>query len=253
MTRKYPLKKSWTAFCDILGFSNKFSIEKDSCIELLSKFSEHNGEYLNSENGSERQMRVASLCFSDNVAISIPVECTSTNCSDDIHGPLFTFFHAISFFSYLALSQGFYVRGAIAVGEIYQTATVIAGEPLIEAVNFEKVATYPRIILAPTALNEMEKIYACHFYGKSKEAINQEFSLRTDPIDQKIYFDWLDFYINNKKDDVCEVKRIIDSEREKLKSDDDDKQTDPDIHKKLDWMKKYLEKHGHSLTGVACS
>jgi hypothetical protein len=115
---QFPLKKSFVAFLDLLGFSKRFPNEKDSCIELISFFTEHNGIYSDKSNAGERETRVSALAFSDNIAISIPAEINPESHTDDLYIPLISFLHAISFFSYKALEKGFYVRGALAYGEI---------------------------------------------------------------------------------------------------------------------------------------
>ncbi len=107
MTPKFPLKKSFVAFLDLLSFSERFSRETDSCIELISIFSEHNGAYFDEKNADERQVRVSALSFSDNTALSIPVEIDSQSHTDEFYIPLISFLHAISFFHIKLLKKAF--------------------------------------------------------------------------------------------------------------------------------------------------
>lgn len=102
MASKFHLKKSLVAFLDILGFSKRFPNEKDSCIELISTFSKHNGACFDKINNNKRQIRVASLSFSDNIALSIPLEIAPKAHTDKFYVPLMSFLHAISLFSYKA-------------------------------------------------------------------------------------------------------------------------------------------------------
>ncbi len=249
MTEKFPLKKSFVAFLDILGFSQRFPYEKDSCIELISIFTEHNGTYFDRKIDNERQIRVSALSFSDNIALSIPVEINPACHTDEFYMPLISFLHAISFFSYEAMAKGYFIRGAIAYGETYHTASVVAGEPFIEAVKYEKIANFPRIVFSPSALSAMEKLYQQHFYGWDPEKIRTELHLSKDSKDNTAYFDWINFYKNKpdcnlQQTKKLEISNIIINAKKKLETDIL-ATTENEILKKLNWMKNYIDNADH--------
>lgn len=246
MTIKYPLKKSFVAFLDILGFSERFPKEKDSCIELISTFAKHNGTYFDNKSTDKRKTRVSALAFSDNIAISIPVEINSNSHADEFYVPLMSFLHAISFFSYEALKKGFFIRGAIAYGETHHTSSVIAGESYIEAVKQEKIAHYPRIILAPSATTSMEQLYQQHFYGWSHDKIRNNLYVLNDNIDNTTYFDWLNFLKNYPENNLeeniqHEINNVINTARINLNNNISSTQK-IEILKKLNWMENYLNR-----------
>lgn len=242
MTKKFPLKKSFVAFLDILNFSKRFAIEKDSCIELISFFAEHNGIHFDTVSSNKREIRVSALAFSDNIAISIPVELDSKLHTNEWYEPLMSFLHAISFFSFKTLEKGFYIRGAIAYGDIYHTTSVIAGEPFIEAAKNEKSANYPRIILAPSAIETMEWLYKQHFYGWSTDKIRDKLKILPDNTDNQIYFDWLHFYKNFPESNLSnnkqlEINSIINATKINLEKE---LSSTDEVYQKLNWMKNYL-------------
>ena len=127
-TKKFPFKKSFVAFIDILGFSERFLKDPELCLDLLSEFAKHNGEHSDINDSQQRQIRPNSLCFSDNIGISIPAELNleSELMPNEFYSPLITILHSISFFAYYALSKGMLIRGAIAYGDMHQSQTVIA-------------------------------------------------------------------------------------------------------------------------------
>lgn len=239
-TPKYPLKKSFVAYLDILGFSERFPKEKDSCIELLSIFAEHNGEYFNNTAHTNFQLRPTSLSFSDNISLSIPLECNSARDQKKFYERFFTLLHAISFFSYKALSMCFWIRGAIAYGEIYHTDKVIAGCPFIEAVENEKSACHPKIILAPSAKIEIMKIIEQdHSYYTTREDLYKNFQLINDNKDNRMYFDWLNFYNIHSENKENEIKATLNQAISEL-TNIMNSESDLKIIEKLNWLKKYL-------------
>ena len=241
MIIKFPLKKSFVGFLDILGFSERYPSEQKSCIKLISSFAEYNGEHFDNVHSYKREVRAATLSFSDNIAISIPVETDENSHTDEFHAPLFTFLHTISFFSYKALEKGFYIRGAIAYGEIYHNQSVIAGIPFIEAAKYEKIANYPRVILTPSALKIMQQLYQLHCYGWSSDKIRNNLGIVKDSVDDTTYFDWLNFFKNNSTEvKKLEIKNTIKTATTAL-SNAISSENKIEILKKLDWMKNYLE------------
>ncbi|VEG91214.1 Uncharacterised protein [Legionella spiritensis] len=194
----------------------------------------------------EREVRVASQCFSDNIGLSIPVKYNPDSHPDEFYTPLVAFLHAISLFSYKALSKGILMRGAIAYGEIYQTSTVIVGEPFIEAVSHEKTANYPRIIVASSAKNEIQKFSQRYPYGWDLEKINERINFKRDEIDGTVFFDWLNFHRFQPEDNSVSSKQLeIDNtiiSAKKIMQGRIKEETDISVLQKLFWIVRYFEK-----------
>ncbi|MFI4957387.1 MAG: hypothetical protein ACHQAX_09305 [Gammaproteobacteria bacterium] len=186
---------SLVAFLDILGFSDRFKKDRQACVNIIESFSGHNGRCYDQVAGEVRKARVSSTSFSDNIAISIPTKADNNEHSDDLYRPIVTFLMSLSFYAVEGLKRGFYLRGAIAYGEVYHSSLAIVGDPFIEAVEHEKIAYYPRIILSPSALRMIVEIpKKNHYYGWALDEIKRKHFFIHDAIDNTVYFDWLSFY-----------------------------------------------------------
>lgn len=85
----------------------------------------------------EQHSSVAFSFFSDNFAISLPP------------GQAKTLFAILAWASNKLLLAGFLVRGGIALGDLHHDADVVFGPALVEAVELEKEAIYPRLLCSP--------------------------------------------------------------------------------------------------------
>jgi len=88
----------------------------------------------------ERELGWAATFLSDSIAFSCRPEHASALLD-----------HVASDFAFLLLRQELYVRGAIVLGEVYHRGDVIIGPALVDAVEHEKAACFPRIVVADTA------------------------------------------------------------------------------------------------------
>lgn len=145
-------KRHIIAFIDILGFGSKITakeIEWQNICNVLKTFKA-------SENVQKVFFDIDSvnitpnvIAFSDNVVISVcPMELKVSD--DQAFFEVLNHIHqAIS----CSIKNGFLVRGAIAVGDLYVENGVIFGPALVEAVELEKNAKYPRVILSDECVN----------------------------------------------------------------------------------------------------
>lgn len=240
-------ENGYLGFIDILGSKEIFRKddipEKDKLLTLLKSFAEHNGNYF----ALEPSVRVAALCFSDNIGFSIPANITTQeNTAYYMH--LTAFLHAASFFAYKTLYDGYLIRGALAYGPRYQENGVIMGKPLIEAVEHEKTAHYPRIILTPSFIKELTSSTTDHhFFGWDTKTTFEHFCLEKDQSDEIIFFDYLSYYKQNHDHGGEEgvkllaelqivLKRALANIEKKLNNTDD-----LSITSKLSWVKKYFQ------------
>ena len=84
--------------------------------------------------------------FSDNIVISKP-SSFGARITDQVPSLIRTL-----------LRQGFLLRGAVTIGDLYHKGSVVFGAPLIEAVKLEKKAEHPRILIAQNAICKMNEI-----------------------------------------------------------------------------------------------
>ena len=162
------LRDSVVAFVDVLGFkelvrdakaknnSQEFFTEFQNMIlmaifSLKDIFAEDCNEISDGTSGikSTYKFRI----FSDCILIGCPIrEAGNTYTFIKGRNEFETVIDRLYFLQSALISHGFFVRGAISVGELYMDDTTIYGIGLIDAYEGElKQAKYPRIILTKSA------------------------------------------------------------------------------------------------------
>lgn len=91
------------------------------------------------------------VTFTDNIVIGYPIE-------DDAEAELGHIFFCLSQFQLTLAKAGFFIRGAISIGEVYIDDFVVFGEGLLDAYDYETTkARDPRIILTSKACQAVKK------------------------------------------------------------------------------------------------
>lgn len=166
-------KTSIVTFLDILGYRDFVLKDSDGLLlndklALLKQSVEKSYKYVRDNVIPEQidsQRFWETKTFSDNISIFYPVRNEQISvpghhtCSDKT---VLTLFHVTSLLAYLQMemirSGGFFVRGAIAVGEAYVDDNFILSDGLIEAYESEtKDAIDPRIIFSKSAANSIDR------------------------------------------------------------------------------------------------
>jgi len=147
-------------YADILGWSNacndmaRFpSLKKaaDKIADYARKFSLPVKESLTNAQGVsqasiEQHAVIQFSFFSDNFAVSAPVNLVEM------------IFKMISFATHELLQVGLLIRGGVTVGGLYHNdAGVIFGPALVEAVDIEKKACYPRIVCGDSLIDFLDQ------------------------------------------------------------------------------------------------
>ena len=150
----------YVAYFDVLGYKEAFKKSKDISAKLIESIessigmmkdivSIHNTTFGES---TEKVPEIEYKVFSDNVLICYK------EMKDDLS--------ALSLVSFLRLVatiqriffEGYHliVRGGITKGHLYLTKDFVGGKALIDAVELENTAVYPRIVIADCILNELD-------------------------------------------------------------------------------------------------
>jgi hypothetical protein len=150
-TGEAQLLHSVAAFFDILGYRQRIKDAfergrgKEELAKLRSALAEARvllDQIVNDKMFDKRLVDVRS--FSDNVLLAIPIIGHPIS-------PLYDVVHHLSWFQMEMSRRGYFIRGAVAIGEIYTDADVIFGPALLEAVDGEKDAKNPCVIFCPSA------------------------------------------------------------------------------------------------------
>lgn len=167
------LLKSVVAFVDILGYRDLVD-----CAAKAFK----SQELLDRLHGALRKARkhvdpdnldfCAVRAFTDNIVIGHPI-------FDDAEGELGFACYTLSYFQMTMSMEGFFVRGGIAIGDLYMDDIAVYGSGLIEAYNAETgLARDPRIVLAPSAREAVKKYL--EYYGGAHAPQNRYILKDTD-------------------------------------------------------------------------
>lgn len=152
------LRNSVLAYMDILGYSDMIreSEESGTQQEVLSRLHttlSKEREWLE-DKMSPKELRelikkdsYALKAFTDNIVMGWPIR-------DDAEYELGSAFSKLAFFQLQMVISGFFIRGAISVGNAYVDEITVFGKALAEAHEDESsLARDPRIILTISAMN----------------------------------------------------------------------------------------------------
>ena len=150
----------YVAYFDVLGYKDAFKKSEDVSAKLIDAIefsikimkdivSIHNTTFGES---TEKIPEIEYKVFSDNVLI----------CYKETKEPL-SGLSLVSFLRLVATIQRVFferplliVRGGITKGPLYLTNDFVGGKALIDAVELESTAVYPRIVVADCILNELD-------------------------------------------------------------------------------------------------
>jgi hypothetical protein len=131
------------------------------------------------ESPKEREWEVK--LFTDNLVIGMPVFW-------DGEDELGSAFQLAGMYQYSLAQRGFFIRGAIAVGDLYMAGDMVFGNGLLRAYHAaESLARDPRIVLAPCAL-DLVKAHLC--YHASVKSAPHEYHLLVDS-DRQVFVNYL--------------------------------------------------------------
>ena len=152
------MEKSICCFIDILGYKdiicNSSDEENEKNIEKLRGMYSYFENLNNGHIDEYRNYKVRT--FSDNIYIEVQLKkdriFSLGVCNE---GNIANILRELSHFQNMMFVEwGFFVRGAIVYGEVYSDNNIIYGKGIIEAVEGEKKAKFPRIIIS----EELKKI-----------------------------------------------------------------------------------------------
>lgn len=167
------LRPSVFAFMDILGYTDLVVVaertgKSEDTLRRLHAALSKGRSWLEDKDGPNELLKLfnkdlfALKAFTDNIVISWPVR-------DDAEAELGSAFFKLGAFQFQMVQEGFFIRGAISVGEAFVDETAVFGSALIEAYEGEsKLARDPRIILCNSAIKATKQHLA--YYSNPRSA-----------------------------------------------------------------------------------
>jgi len=172
----------------------------------------------------------AMKAFTDNIVIGWPLGGLSRR--EDGKSELEDAFFRLAAFQLEVANAGFFVRGAISLGDAYIDDIVVFGSGFMEAYEAEsRLARDPRIILTPSATEAVQKHLA--YYGKPESA-PQYRDLYKD-IDGQWFLSYLEtilFDVAPRYDELHRHKHSVESRLREFRSE-------PRIWSKYAWVANY--------------
>ena len=122
--------------------------------------------------------------FTDNIVVACPLLNLSGNHGEPELGTLLVLFAEVQ--ASLA-SDGWLLRGGIALGDHYQDDDIVYGKALLEAVDLDKSGGPPRLVIGPS----VEPLIANHLssYGDGGRAPHHR-ELLEDPRDERLFVNY---------------------------------------------------------------
>ncbi len=184
---KPELRQSVVAFLDILGYKHMICSANESkrSQEFLSNLHEtfvRAVDYMRDPLGKKYEIFKSKILrkdlykvvtFTDNIVIGYPIV-------DDAKLELDLIFSHVADFQLTLAKAGFFVRGAIAIGDLYIDDYIVYGQGLVDAHTAESErARDPRVVLTDTA-HEAIKIHLNYYADPSNAPQVRHFFRDTD-------------------------------------------------------------------------
>lgn len=159
-----PIKEYYIAYFDLLGYKDFFAKNPDkvegflvAIYDAIEKTKNYIQEvHLSLIAGGVGQMSIRTKVFSDNILL-----CLERGCSPIEYPRLLAFLCIVADIqrNYI-LQYGLFLRGGITIGTLSFNNDFVFGQGLIDVVNLEEMAEYPRIIIGSAVL---DYIHQPHF------------------------------------------------------------------------------------------
>lgn len=150
MKGKKIYSSRYVGYIDILGFKNLLKNKDPIYIKkILNTLEREKKENYYMKKGDKPANGVEISLFSDSLLISYP-ETDAITGKDN----LFYLIIDMLFIQFDLAFYGVFVRGGVAKGDLYHDSDVCFGKALVDAVELEKSAVYPRIIIPNDTLIE---------------------------------------------------------------------------------------------------
>ena len=194
-------RKSFCAYFDILGFSNKIQNEDleffEKYLTVLDteiKYLDKTHDFYDRDGYKTFELKI----FTDNFVLGYPWQ---DQFGESELGYLY---EVLSHIQFNFIKNGIFIKGAISLSKLFMDENIVLGNALIEAYQLEdKKAIYPRIILSDDA----QKVVKEHigYYGNPKDSpqsnqylkdkdgyyfVNYLYGLIDDSLDYRGYEDY---------------------------------------------------------------
>lgn len=231
------LRRSAVAFLDILGFQDFMSEsirqrrEHRSLLVLRSAL-DQSVQHLRPWRGNasgERDL-FAIRTFTDNIVIGFPTE------KFDSEFPLGLVALNVARFQLQMVLCGFFVRGALTIGNLYMDAEIVYGKGLLEAYQAEmQLARDPRIVLAKSAYTDLK----AHIGSYSEPKESPQYSEWLHDADGQFFLNYLEIFYGEADYDVDATSEVLENHRSVIETKLEAYRRTPNLWNKYAWVARY--------------
>lgn len=230
------LRRSVVAFLDILGI-------KDFLTTAIKQRREHRSllDLQRALDSSIKWLRpprpdffgerdlYAIKTFTDNIIIGFPI------WDFDSEGPLGSILFKVALFQLEMVRAGFFVRGAITIGNLH-IGEIVYGKGLLEAYQIEKeLARDPRIVLGKSAYADFAKHIT--YYGTPKQSPQYNEWL-LDP-DGQAFLNYLEIFFDAAEYDIPEMSKVLEKHKSQVETKLEECKPHPVLWSKYAWVGQY--------------
>lgn len=229
-------QRSVVVFLDILGFSSAIAdarkqSNEDRLLSQLQAALKEARPYLD-DRLSESDLDEGiweSRFFTDNLVIGMPIFL-------DAEGELGNSFLLAGLYQYVLIKHGFFVRGAISVGQLFMDEDVVFGSGLLEAHDAEStLARDPRIVLAPSALKYVQN-HLCYYAGVDETPHD---SYLLEDVDNQVFLNYLWIPRDDEEDPDPDYWIGLKNHKTQIEENLARYRDDPKIWSKYAWAANY--------------
>lgn len=209
-------RKCVNVFADILGFKEKIQIESESlktseCTEKFANFSIRFAKTIESiidvMKNTSKYWNGSFYAFSDCILINCPINEVS-NEESDVNNVFFAIQDSI-YIIYLLCGEGYFMRGGISTGCTFESTSITFGPGIVQSVELEEKANYPRIVIDQNILSYFDKMI------QNGDAENYTKWILYDEMDDCWFINYLYCYIELSKMILCResIEKIVSENR----------------------------------------
>lgn len=222
--------ESWVSFLDVLGTSDIAG--SPDAERYLIQFDKAIANARETTTDTLANPWFLASWFSDNLAIGSPIKPGYGQGEPELG----TFLNVISTVQLFLALEGFFTRGGLTLGPFFMDENISFGPALVEAVAIEKVAQFPRVLVGPTAMEQVRVHLG--FYRNHPEGAPHNSDLWVDQ-HGGVFINYLDAVRNFVGESVREAQVFVENHRDRIVEGLSTYRDIPSIWQKYAWAADY--------------
>ncbi len=229
--------QSYCAFLDVLGFSDQITEShlKNTHNSLLNQFHQTLNESIQLLNEYSTHGLTSIRSLTDNLIICIP------QISRDMESELGSILSLITSFQMTMIRGGFFIRGGLAIGDLFVDQHSVFGPALIEAYQIEtKISVNPIVTLSQSTASLVQQHLS--YYARGWDPHRKDILINSDG---NYFINYLSECVEDERILVSSIENHKDQVITKL----NEHRSNPRIFSKYSWVAEYHNYFCSMITG----